>query len=258
MAPSFNDIRLILNTAQVLGLVHSSSASGSTSRSGGVVDLVTFDGDLTLYEDGGCLTDDNPVIPRIIRLLGQGRKVGIVTAAGYTEAHKYYQRLRGLLDAVYSSTSLTLEQKNGLVVMGGESNFLFRYDDNPESQSQSQSRSQSPTTTTSDNNNPKLSYIPRKEWLLDEMKTWQESDITELLDIAESSLRACASNLNLPAAVLRKDRAVGVYPLNGHKMHREQLEETVLVVQNTVERSAVGSRLPFCAFNGIYPLFPSG
>jgi IMP and pyridine-specific 5'-nucleotidase len=35
--PSFNDIRLILNTAQLMGLT-----------SGGPVDLATFDGDVTL------------------------------------------------------------------------------------------------------------------------------------------------------------------------------------------------------------------
>lgn len=218
VAPSFNDIRLILNSAQLLGLFRTSG-----------LDLVTFDGDVTLYDDGACLTDDNPVIPRLIRLLQQGRKIGIVTAAGYTEAPKYYERLKGLLDAVHSSDVLTPANRNGLVVMGGESNFLFRYDH-----------------TSPD----KLTYVPREQWLLEEMHSWQESDITQLLDIAESSLRACAKNLNLPVAVLRKDRAVGVYPLDRTKVTREQWEETVLVVQNTVERSVVGTRLPFCAFNG--------
>jgi IMP and pyridine-specific 5'-nucleotidase len=161
--------------------------------------------------------------------LQQDRKVGIVTAAGYTEAPKYYERLQGLLDAMHDSTALTSAQKQGLIVMGGESNFLFRYD---------------PTSEA------RLTYVPRDEWLLDEMRAWSDSDITQLLDIAESALRACADNLSLPAAVLRKDRAVGVYPVNGVRINREQLEETVLVVQNTVQRSAVGSRLPFCAFNG--------
>ncbi|KAE8166959.1 IMP-specific 5-nucleotidase [Aspergillus tamarii] len=218
VAPSFNDIRLILNSAQLLGLFRTSG-----------VDLVTFDGDVTLYDDGACLTDDNPVIPRLIRILQQGRKIGIVTAAGYTEAPKYYERLKGLLDAVHNSDILTPANRDGLVVMGGESNFLFRYDH------------------TSPH---KLTYVPREQWLLDEMHAWQEADITQLLDIAESSLRACAKNLNLPVAVLRKDRAVGVYPLDRTRVTREQWEETVLVVQNTVERSVVGTRLPFCAFNG--------
>ncbi|KAF4251963.1 hypothetical protein CNMCM8714_008436 [Aspergillus fumigatus] len=168
VAPSFNDIRLTLNTAQLLGLVR-----------GPGLDLVTFDGDVTLYDDGACLAPDNPAIPRIIRLLHQGVRIGIVTAAGYTEGAKYYERLKGLLDAVHDSSSLTPAQKDGLVVMGGESNFLFRFD------------SASPH---------RLSYVPRPEWLLDEMKSWNQEDITQLLDIAESSLRACAANLNLPVA----------------------------------------------------------
>lgn len=225
VAPSFNDIRLILNSAQLLGLVREHG-----------LDLVTFDGDLTLYDDGSNLAENNPVIPRIIRLLRHGRKVAIVTAAGYTEAPKYYGRLKGLMDSLHTSPHLTEHQKHGLIVMGGESNFLFCYDPS------------SPCL---------LTYVPRNEWILDEMTLWKEEDVTELLDIAESSLRACVSNLNLPAAVLRKDRSVGVYPINGSKISREQLEETVLVVQNTVEGSSVGSRLPFCAFNGAcLPNFP--
>ncbi|CAI7589411.1 unnamed protein product [Penicillium pancosmium] len=218
VAPSFNDIRLTLNSAQLLGLVRTSS-----------VELVTFDGDVTLYDDGKNLTPTNPVISRILRLLAQNRKVGIVTAAGYEEAPKYYERLYGLLDAVHSSSDLTESQKEGIIVMGGESNFLFRYDRTQEC---------------------KLSYVPREEWLLDEMNAWREDDIKELLDLAENALRTCKDALSLPAAVLRKDRAVGVYPVNGVRINRELLEETVLVVQNTVERSAVGARLPFCAFNG--------
>ncbi|KAI1925274.1 IMP 5'-nucleotidase [Ophidiomyces ophidiicola] len=216
--PSFNDIRLTLNTAQLMGLVHRSE-----------VQLVTFDGDVTLYEDGASLTPDNPVTHRILRLLRQGKRVGIVTAAGYTSADKYYGRLHGLLDMVHDASSLTPEQKKCLIVLGGESNFMFKFDpDSPH----------------------RLSWVPCSEWFLDEMKTWTEDDITELLNVAEAALRDCLSNLNLPASILRKERAVGIYPLAGHKMHREQLEETVLIAQQTVEMSAVGQRLPFCAFNG--------
>ncbi|PGG99020.1 IMP-specific 5'-nucleotidase 1 [Helicocarpus griseus UAMH5409] len=216
--PSFNDIRIVLNTAQLMGLIQDDR-----------VELITFDGDVTLYDDGASLTADNPVIPRIIRLLHQGKRIGIVTAAGYTEAPRYYERLHGLLDSVNKSPNLTTAQKDSLIVMGGESNFLFKFD------------SSSPHL---------LSHVEPSEWLLDEMKLWGEEDITELLDIAEAALRDCMSNLNLPAAILRKTRAVGIYPLDGKRMQREQLEETVLVAQQTVESSPVGRRLPFCAFNG--------
>ncbi|KAL4912647.1 IMP-specific 5-nucleotidase [Aspergillus aurantiobrunneus] len=218
VAPSFNDVRLILNSAQLLGLVHTRG-----------LELVTFDGDVTLYDDGANMVRDNPAISRIIRLLQQDIKVGIVTAAGYTDAAKYYERLKGLLDVMHDSPDLSSEQRSGLIVMGGESNYLFRFD------------ASAPC---------RLSYVPRETWVIGEMATWEEEDITELLNIAESSLRACVANLNLPVSVLRKDRAVGVYPQSRGRLAREQLEETVLVVQNTVERSQVGSRLPFCAFNG--------
>jgi IMP and pyridine-specific 5'-nucleotidase len=218
VAPSFNDVRLILNTAQLMALVRSKQ-----------IQLITFDGDVTLYDDGSSLTPDNPVLPRLLRLLKRDIKVGIVTAAGYTEASKYYARLKGLLDAVSEDSELTTEQKNSLAVLGGESNFFFRFDQ------------------TSPH---RLTWVERDEWLLDDMRAWKQGDITELLNVAEESLRECMRNLHLPASVLRKDRAVGIYPVNGQKMHREQLEETVLVVQSTLERSTVGARLPFCAFNG--------
>jgi IMP and pyridine-specific 5'-nucleotidase len=51
-------------------------------------------------------------------LMSRNTKIGIVTAAGYTEASRYYERLHGLLDAVRDSALLTLEQKNNLIVMG--------------------------------------------------------------------------------------------------------------------------------------------
>ncbi|EPE26920.1 HAD-like protein [Glarea lozoyensis ATCC 20868] len=218
--PSFNDVRLILNTAQLMGL----TATGS-------LDLATFDGDVTLYDDGQSLLPSNPVIQRIIDLMSNDTKIGIVTAAGYTEAEKYHGRLHGLLTAVNTSTVLTEQQKNNLIIMGGESNFLFTFD------------SSSPYL---------LSHLPRREWILPTMKTsWLQPTITELLDVAESSLRECVQNLSLAATVLRKERAVGIIPtVPDYKFPRESLEETVLVVQKKLEMSEVGRLLPFCAFNG--------
>jgi IMP and pyridine-specific 5'-nucleotidase len=83
------------------------------------------------------------------------------------------------------------------------------------------------------------------------MSTWTQPTITSLLDLAESSLRECVTNLSLPATILRKERAVGIIPsIPGYKFPRESLEETVLVVQKKLEMSEVGKKLPFCAFNG--------
>lgn len=219
--PSFNDIRLILNSAQMMSLIRN-----------GPLQLVTFDGDLTLYDDGQSLVQNNPVIPRILKLLAQNLKVGIVTAAGYTDASKYYSRLYGLLEAI--KTAVTNEEINNptLIVIGGESNYLFTLDLSSEHL---------------------LKYVPRKEWMLEEMKKWTEPDVTALLDVAEAALRECISNMHLPAEILRKERAVGMIPKSGSdppNFTREQLEETVLVTQQVVEMSAAGQKLPFCAFNG--------
>ncbi|KAF2745177.1 IMP-specific 5'-nucleotidase 1 [Sporormia fimetaria CBS 119925] len=215
--PSFNDIRLVLNTAQVMSLTRA-----------GPLELVTFDGDVTLYDDGQCLTPDNPVIPRILKLMESGSRIGIVTAAGYTEARKYYERLYGLLDAIHAS-NLPQSSKQSLIVLGGESNYCFKFaGDSPDL----------------------LKLVPRNEWLLDEMLLWSEADITELLDVAEASLRDTVRNLRMEATIVRKDRAVGIIPQPGQKFCRETLEETVLIVQKILEMSPVGRRLPFCAFNG--------
>lgn len=55
VSPSFNDIRLILNSAQIMAVT-----------TYGTLQLATFDGDVTLYDDGQSLEPDSPVISRII------------------------------------------------------------------------------------------------------------------------------------------------------------------------------------------------
>lgn len=219
--PSFNDLRLILNTAQLLSL----------SRNG-PLELVTFDGDVTLYDDGQSLTKDSPVTPRLLRLLTKGLHVGIVTAAGYTEASRYHERLYGLLDVVKRSVQERKLKHPKLVVLGGESNYLFVFDENSEHC---------------------LRYIRRQDWMLPEMRGWSEQKIKSLLDVAEGALRDCVQTMDLPAEILRKERAVGIIPSSSSgngKFTREQLEETVLVTQQVVEMSPAGKELPFCAFNG--------
>jgi hypothetical protein len=53
-----------------------------------------------------------------VDLMSNDTKIGIVTAAGYTEAEKYYGRLHGLLTAVNTSTLLTEKQRQNLIIMG--------------------------------------------------------------------------------------------------------------------------------------------
>ncbi|KAJ9160862.1 IMP-specific 5'-nucleotidase 1 [Coniochaeta hoffmannii] len=221
VSPSFNDIRLILNSAQIMAVT-----------TYGTLQLATFDGDVTLYDDGQSLEPDSPVISRMIDLLRKNVKVGIVTAAGYTTADRYYARLHGLLDAMALSADLSPAQKQNLIIMGGEANYLFEF---------------------SPNSDHLLAPVPRGRWLTPEMSSWDQSDIAALLDVAEAALAECIKNLNLPAVVMRKDRAVGIVPAPPEtRIPRESLEETVLVVQKILELSPAGRsrRVPFCAFNG--------
>ena len=196
----------------------------------GPLRLVTFDGDVTLYDDGQCLTPANPVVSRILRLMQKGLFIGIVTAAGYTDSARYQERLYGLLEAINNSQDLTESQKSNLIILGGESSYLYKF---------------SPTSPTL------LVREPPENWELDEMRTWSETDIQHLLDIAETALKESISTMKLRASVIRKERAVGIVPESPEiKFEREQLEEAVLAAQKTLELSDIGRRLPFCAFNG--------
>lgn len=166
----------------------------------------------------------------MLGLLKRDICVGVVTAAGYVDRDglKYYMRLSGLLEAVSRST-LQSRQKQNLVILGGECNYMFRFNDS------------SPT---------KLEWLEPESWQLDEMKLWDSRDIQQLLDIGETVLRNCISTLKLPAEILRKQRAVGIVQAAVGKFAREQLEETVLAVQRRLEYEEVTRRVPFCAFNG--------
>ncbi|KAF3910419.1 hypothetical protein ABW20_dc0104982 [Dactylellina cionopaga] len=218
VSPSFNDIRLILNTAQIMSLVK-----------GGPLKLVTFDGDVTLASIRPFFFFEIVGTSRILGLMSRDICIGVVTAAGYEEAKRYNERLHGLLEAINTDTSIGPEAKKNFVVLGGEANFMFRF-------------------------NPDVPYllerVPRDMWALDEMKAWKDEDITELLDIAEATLNESVRAMGLKADIIRKSRAVGIVPQTGTKFFREQLEETVLAAQKVLELSDVGRRLPFCAFNG--------
>lgn len=246
IAPSFNDVRNILNTAQIFHFVRQKKLGvhGKPLR------LVTFDGDVTLYEDGGSLNETNPVIPYIVKLLGCGIHVGIVTAAGYDEASTYERRMGGLIDNLHSS-DLTLEQKCRLTIMGGESNYLFRYYEDEELDS-----------TREDGKKYGFKSIDKEVWFLKQMDEWSDDDMMQTLDFAERTLHTLKRRLNLPQdiPIIKKKRAVGIVP--GHrfdqklqktipvKLAREQLEEIVMTLQNSLTNFAPSNRIQFSCFDG--------
>jgi IMP and pyridine-specific 5'-nucleotidase len=153
--------------------------------------LITFDGDVTLYPDGSTLLPENPVIPHLLTLLSQGLHIGIVTAAGYSDVSgkEYSRRLHGLLEAVAKSP-LSPEKKSHLAILGGECNYLFRYNGETD----------------------RLEWVDQDEWRLDVMKAWGNEDINTLLDIAEKALSSSANVMQLKYQIIRKPMAVGLFP----------------------------------------------
>ncbi|VEU21839.1 DEKNAAC102878 [Brettanomyces naardenensis] len=243
VAPSFNDIRLILNTAQVLRLAttfqngksryltmkgHPGGGRGHQNDDCERLQLVTFDGDITLYNDGENLQADSPLILQLISLMSKDICIGIVTAAGYLDAEKYYERLGGLVDAVKQSELLTDSQRENMLVVGGEANYMFRYS----------------------NEVGGFSSVDRDEWMLRDMKDWTEDDITESLDFAGKNLARLMEKLALPAQIIRKERSVGMVPLDGCHLIREQLEEVVLRIDRDMKRFEAAQKIKWCAFNG--------
>jgi IMP and pyridine-specific 5'-nucleotidase len=82
---------------------------------------------------------------------------------------------------------------------------------------------------------------------------WGHEAIAKVLDTAEYSLNRCIEEMQLPATILRKTRAVGLIPTGEGAIVREQLDECVLATQQRIlkqQRRDTESLLPFCAFNG--------
>ncbi|KAI5955752.1 ISN1 [Candida jiufengensis] len=244
VSPSFNDVRMILNTAQIMALtkIYKDKAKAHLK-------LITFDGDVTLYEDGQSLNENSAVVKRLINLLKLDLFVGVVTAAGYPNqsgAEKYHERLQGLIDYFNNpNCSLKDSQKENLLVMGAESNYLFRY-----------------------NNEMKgLKFINSDEWLLPQVKSWDNDKITYIMDTIYQHLVHLRMKFNLEQSttIIKKERSVGIIPNEGYKILREQLEEMVLSCSNKLNIILRGSRKSYsdshealiqlrdikvCAFNG--------
>jgi IMP and pyridine-specific 5'-nucleotidase len=114
VAPSFNEVRHTLNLAQVMALAPQ-------------IEMACFDGDQTLYSDGGNFSNME-LASVLIMLMENNVKVVLITAAGYGfDGAKYEVRVRGLLDAMVAG-GLSEEVMGRFFVMGGECNYLLRCD----------------------------------------------------------------------------------------------------------------------------------
>lgn len=204
VSPSFNDVRSILNTAQLMAV---------TSNSQLLLKLITFDGDVTLYEDGKSLTPESPLVGDLIKLLSMNLFVAVVTAAGYPGhqgAFEYHRRLAGLIEALRKNDILLDKQKSNFLVMGGESNYLFRF------------------LPHSGN----LEFIDGDEWWLPAMRKWNQAKLAEIMNSSYDHLKFLRKKFHLDddskTKIIRKERSLGIIPVNDYKIQRETLEEIVL------------------------------
>lgn len=249
VSPSFNDVRAILNTAQVLALT---SHAEENSR----LKLITFDGDVTLYDDGKSLVKESPLVDGLVELLANDIYVAVVTAAGYpgeSGALEYHKRLPGLIEVLRTTDQLTNQQKNNFLVMGGESNYLFRFNSEIGS----------------------LQFLEGDQWYLPIMRDWDTKQINHIMNASYDHLVHLRKKFCLDdeskTTIIRKERSLGIIPVLGFKILRETLEEIVLSLLSrlhdmlyaaipslpeeshhftSVVTDLSGGDLRVCAFNG--------
>ena len=234
--PSEDEVRHILNLAQVF-----SSAEG--------LRFISFDGDETLYADGGnfAQADATKLARYIEKLLVAGVAVALVTAAGYKGApEKYEVRLDGLLKHL-EHADVPDDALARFYVVGGECNFLF------------ECQRVSADTAAEDRRCAVRLREAAPGWCAEHAE-WPEAQIVRTLDIAEAALRDTAACLQLRCRIIRKERAVGMIPggseakgrvpdgSGSRRIRKEHLDETALRLQLAIADAGVS--IPTCCFNG--------
>ncbi|CEM09774.1 unnamed protein product [Vitrella brassicaformis CCMP3155] len=226
VGPSTDEVRHILNVAQVLALRDS-------------VRLITFDGDETLYSDGQFFNDVK-LASFLTQLLKSNVNIALVTAAGYGYDHEKYEgRIRGLLD-FFRQQKIKPHVVSRFFVLGAECNFLFRCNGSDDYH---------------------LSPVFEDEWKpLQPGFRFDEAQCKTLLDLAQSTMEDAMKDLKLRVKLIRKEKAVGIVPGGYEGRHlvpegsgagglrREILDEVVLRIKDAIRQA--GLTVPFCAFNG--------
>ena len=200
ISPTFNEIRHILNLSQVMAI-------------GQKLQLITFDGDQTLYTDGGNFDDNEELALAIMSLMCHGVKVAVVTAAGYgLDGSKYAKRLRGLLDR-FVHEGLTKEQVENFYVFGGECNYLLQctlQSTNVVSPQVGYTLDgDSPLKPASEHTQVEavIVPVPTELWQGPEVvgpkpSFWPHDEIKTILDVAEKSMRDTVEELHLRVKVI--------------------------------------------------------
>jgi IMP and pyridine-specific 5'-nucleotidase len=87
--------------------------------------MITFDGDQTLYSDGANFESNQELASYLYLLLKNGVTIAVVTAAGYEyQREKYELRLSGLLK-YFKARKLPARDCERFFLFGGECNYLL-------------------------------------------------------------------------------------------------------------------------------------
>ena len=246
VAPTFNEIRHILNLGQLMAI-------------GTDLKFVSFDGDQTLYSDGGNFAENSGLSFQIIELIKAGIIVCVITAANYQHnGEKYEVRLEGLLRRFIKS-GLEADEIERFYIMGGECNYLLQCQ-----------LVEEPSESNPDRvvKKARIKPVAHEVWQAEHLDapkptTWPKDLVAAFLDAAEASFKRSKEDLRLRARVLRKATSVGMIPggenmvaevPNGHgslKIKAESLDEVVLRAMEVIrELDPDLQALPYCAFNG--------
>lgn len=81
---------------------------------------------------------------------------------------------------------------------------------------------------------------------------WEEGSVNNMLSMVEDVFSSAIEELNLRGRVIRKLRSVGMCPKPGQEITRESLDEVVLRSHEVLAamNGGNGPGLPYCAFNG--------
>ena len=269
---SFNELRHILNLAQIMALRKRMDASTESitsmlhsdmnlefkaSSRGDLLEednnnknnddeklpfngpqLICFDGDQTLYSDGANFESNPKLANYLYQLLRNEVFVAVVTAAGYEyKVEKYEYRLSGLLH-YFQSKGLTSAECDRFYLFGGECNYLLKLGPDYRLHPVREQGAGGWCTSTA--------------YLKDSPSNWNQEEVTLMLDLAQETVEKAKEELNLRARVIRKRRSVGLVPEPGREITRESLDETVLRVNERLQKmnDGSGASLPYCAFNG--------
>merc|ERR1740124_66253 len=92
-------------------------------------------------------------------------------------------------------------------------------------------------------------WLTSTRFIRDSPANWDENDVRLLLDKAEESFNESLIELKIRGTIIRKRRAIGLIPRKNEAIRREALDETVLRAQSYLRKENSVS-LPYCAFNG--------